>query len=247
MYLVETAFIGGCLWLAKHAPSVARPRNSGRNDCPIAETPSEAISERASKSLFVPLVGRHDDNNGGRFAAPTLAIPAVVKVLVMLSVYLAFLEMLRRYGAFRPGLSPLSKLAVAGGIISFWILISPLKSLAVRQPRAGFLWRADGGFSREGVATNGEGRTDSQGAVNGVQLNLKPWRSPRRLRPGEFRTLAYPGNARPTGRPRMQGAHPRRSISSRRYRASASPPGERPHFLAFGKTRQFVLFAFGMI
>ena len=60
------------------------------------------------------------------FAAPTLAIPAVAKVVVMLAAYLAFLGWLWRNGIFRPELDPLSKFAGASGIISFWILVSPL-------------------------------------------------------------------------------------------------------------------------
>jgi len=44
-----------------------------------------------------------------------------------------FLEWLRRSGIFRAECEPLAKLAVAGGIISFWILISPLTSFGKRN------------------------------------------------------------------------------------------------------------------
>ena len=38
--------------------------------------------------------------------------------------------MLRWCGVFRLRLDPLSKLAVASGIISFWVLVSPLTALS---------------------------------------------------------------------------------------------------------------------
>ena len=112
-YLVEVAFIGGCLWLASRAP------------VPQAQI-GDRKSERSPAWLFAGSLGGMAVTMVVNFAAPTLAIPAVVKVSAMLAVYLAFLEWLRRSGLFRPGLDPLSKFAGASGIISFWILVSPL-------------------------------------------------------------------------------------------------------------------------
>jgi hypothetical protein len=60
------------------------------------------------------------------FAAPTLPVPAIVKIIVMFGVYAAFVLFLRHNRVFDLGLDPLSKFAGAAGMISFWILISPL-------------------------------------------------------------------------------------------------------------------------
>lgn len=112
-HLVEAAFIGGCLWLASRAPAPRAQIGDGR-------------SERSPAWLFVGSLGGMAVTMAVNFAIPTLAIPAVAKVVAMLAVYLAFLGWLRRSGMFRPGLDPLSKFAGASGIISFWILVSPL-------------------------------------------------------------------------------------------------------------------------
>jgi hypothetical protein len=64
------------------------------------------------------------------FAAPALPVPGVAKVVMMLAVYLGFLGFLHYSEAFKPRLDPLSKFAIACGIISFWVLASPLMALA---------------------------------------------------------------------------------------------------------------------
>lgn len=120
-HLVEIAFIGGCLWLAICAPA---PRAAA----------GDARSERSPAWLFVGSLVGLTVTMVVNFAAPTLAIPAVAKVVVMMAVYLAFLEWLRRSGMFRCGLNPLSKFAGASGIISFWILVSPLTSFGKSNP-----------------------------------------------------------------------------------------------------------------
>lgn len=126
-YLVEAAFIGGCLWLASRvpAPSPETVLNAGRP----ARSPAWLFAGTLSGMALTMVVN---------FAAPTLAIPTAVKVVMMLGVYLAFLEWLRRRAIFRPGLAPLSKFAVAGGIISFWILLSPLTTLSKGNPGPAF-------------------------------------------------------------------------------------------------------------
>jgi hypothetical protein len=120
-FLVEAAFIGGCFWLARNMPAPRPVDGDGR----IELAPGKLFFGSLAGMVVTMVVN---------FAAPTLAIPAVVKVVVMLGVYLAFLEWLRRNGVFRPGQLPLSRFAAASGIISFWILVSPLKSLSEGNP-----------------------------------------------------------------------------------------------------------------
>ena len=120
-FLVEAAFIGGCFWLARRTPAPRAKIGDGK-------------SERSPAWLFVGSLVGMAVTMVVNFAAPTLAIPAVAKVVVMLGIFLAFLGWLRRSGIFRPGLDPLSKLAGASGIISFWILVSPLTSFGKGNP-----------------------------------------------------------------------------------------------------------------
>jgi hypothetical protein len=119
-YLVEVAFIGVCVLVTKHTPAPRSAIGGGK-------------SERSPIWLFVTSFAGMTVTMLVGFAAPTLAIPAVAKVVIMLTVYAAYLELLRRNGVFRPGLEALSKFAVASGIISFWILISPLTSFGKRN------------------------------------------------------------------------------------------------------------------
>jgi hypothetical protein len=120
-FLAQAAFIGACLWVARTLPA---PR-----------------LVTASKSSALPAAWLYAGALGGmavtmavNFAAPTLAIPAAAKVTVMLGVYLAFLDWLRRRGIFHPGQKSLSKFAAASGIISFWVLVSPLTSFGKGSP-----------------------------------------------------------------------------------------------------------------
>jgi len=115
-FLVELAFIGGCLWLARCAPA---PRTATMDG-----------PERSPVWLYVTTLSGMAVAMVLSFAAPTLAIPAVAKAVVMLLVYVGFLGLLRWNGTFRPGLDARSKFAVAGGMISFWIIVSPLASFA---------------------------------------------------------------------------------------------------------------------
>jgi hypothetical protein len=115
-YLVEGAFIGVCLWLARSAPAPRAAIDGGR-------------SERPPIGLFVAVLGGMAVMMVIGFATPAVSIPAVAKVVVMIADYLAFLGLLRWCGVFRPGLDRLSRFAVASGIISFWVLVSPLTAL----------------------------------------------------------------------------------------------------------------------
>jgi hypothetical protein len=114
-YLIEGAFVGVCVLLARLSPGPQPAIGGGK-------------SERSPIWLFVASFAGMTVTMVIGFAAPTLAIPALAKVVIMLTVYAAYLELLRRSGVFRPGLDALSKFVVASGMISFWILISPLTS-----------------------------------------------------------------------------------------------------------------------
>jgi hypothetical protein len=112
-YLVEAAIIGACLWLANHAPG------------PRPET-AETRTGHSPLWLYVASLTGMTATTVAGFAAPALPVPAIAKAAVMMTVYAAFLGLLHHSRAFDRGLDPLSKFAVASGIISFWILVSPL-------------------------------------------------------------------------------------------------------------------------
>jgi hypothetical protein len=116
-FLLEIMLIGGCLWLAKSVPA-PRAMNAGE---PYGRSPAWLYAGSLVGMAVTMVVN---------FAAPTLAIPAVAKLAVMLGIYLAFLEWLRRSGVFHPRQKPLARFAVASGIISFWVLVSPLTSFS---------------------------------------------------------------------------------------------------------------------
>jgi hypothetical protein len=112
-YLAEAAIIGACLWLAHSVPA------------PRVET-AETKPLRSPLWLYVgSLCGMSITTIVG-FAAPALPFPPIVKAGMMLAVLAAFLGFLNRNRVFNRDLDPLSKFAVASGIISFWMLVSPL-------------------------------------------------------------------------------------------------------------------------
>ena len=116
-YLVEASIIGACLWLANRVPG-PRPATA------------ETKPGRSHLRLYVASLSGMLATIVVSFTVPALPVPALAKVVVMLTSYLAFLGFLHHNRAFDPGLDPLSKCAVASGIISFWILASPLVALA---------------------------------------------------------------------------------------------------------------------
>jgi len=120
-FLIEAAFIGGCFWLARSVPAICLVREAGR-------------LEHSPAKLFLGSLAGMTVTMVVNFAAPTLTIPAMVKVVVMLGAYVAFLGWLRRCGIFHPGQMPPSRFAAASGIIFFWILVSPLTSLGKGNP-----------------------------------------------------------------------------------------------------------------
>jgi len=119
-FLAEAAFIGGCLWLARRAPATAATAR-GRPEPSPARLYVGSLTGMAITMVI-------------NFAAPTLGIPAAAKVVAMLGVYLAFLGWLERNGMFHPGQGPVTKFAGASGIISFWILVSPLTAFGKGIP-----------------------------------------------------------------------------------------------------------------
>lgn len=68
------------------------------------------------------------------FLAPALNLPAAVSITFMWGVYGVFLWFLQRLGAFHPDFPPDRRLAVASGIIYFWIVVSPATLLAKHNP-----------------------------------------------------------------------------------------------------------------
>jgi hypothetical protein len=116
-YLVEAAIIGACVWLANRVPG---PRPATAETKP-AHSNLWLYVASLSGMLATMVIG---------FTVPALPVLALAKVVVMLTFCLAFLGFLHHNRAFDPGLDPLSKFAVASGIISFWILASPLMALA---------------------------------------------------------------------------------------------------------------------
>ena len=116
-YVAEAIIIGVCLWLAERVPA---PRPAAA-ETKSARPPLWLYVASLSGMLVTMVVG---------FAAPSLPLPGVAKVVVMLTVYLGFLGFLHHSRAFDPGLDSLSRFAVACGIISVWVLASPLMALA---------------------------------------------------------------------------------------------------------------------
>ncbi len=119
-YVVEFAVIAACLWLASQAPG---PRPAAA-EIKAVRSPLWLYVASISGTLVTMVVG---------FAAPALPVPAFVQAALMITAYAAFLGFLHHNRAFDPGLDPLSKFAVAAGVISFWILASPLISFGKRN------------------------------------------------------------------------------------------------------------------
>src|SRR5208337_2158917 len=70
-YLFEAAFIGGCLWLARRVPPPRVEAGGGR----AGRAPIWLFAGTLAGMAVTMVVG---------FAAPTVAIPAVAKVVAML-------------------------------------------------------------------------------------------------------------------------------------------------------------------
>ncbi|MGA2655967.1 MAG: hypothetical protein ABSH34_00445 [Verrucomicrobiota bacterium] len=119
--ILELVIIIACLLAAKHAPGPG-PENAEFN--PL-RSPQWFYFASLIGTTITFLVG---------FAAPSLPMPALAKMMLMAAVYLAFLGFLGRNHAFKPGLPPLAQLAIAGGIVSFWVLVAPVTMIGKGNP-----------------------------------------------------------------------------------------------------------------
>ena len=121
VYAMEFALIAACIFVARIGPGPAIPAK-------------EAIAVRSPRWLFMgALIGFLITMATG-LAAPSLPIPAAARIFIMLTVYALFLVFLRRIHAFDHDFDPLSRYAVAAGMISSFIAASPLISLGKQNP-----------------------------------------------------------------------------------------------------------------
>ena len=120
-YGAALAIIAVCILLARVMPG------------PGAKA-EEAKDVHTPRWLFVAsLIGLLITMFSG-LAAPSLPIPAGARMAIILTVYAALLVFLWRIHIFDNDLGPLSKFAVAAGMISLFILVSPLISFGKRNP-----------------------------------------------------------------------------------------------------------------
>jgi hypothetical protein len=110
-YAVELGIIAACLISARFLPAM-KPESDGP-------------SRSARWYYFAFLIGTLATITAG-VIAPVLPLPAWVQISLMFAVYIGFLCYARRNHGFSPTLPPMSRLACAAGIISFWILACPL-------------------------------------------------------------------------------------------------------------------------
>ena len=91
--LVEASIIGACLWLANRVPG-PRPATA------------ETKPGRSHLWLYVASLSGMLATIVVSFTVPALPVPALAKVVVMLTFYLAFLGFLYHNRAFDPGAGP---------------------------------------------------------------------------------------------------------------------------------------------
>jgi hypothetical protein len=118
-WLIEIAFIGLCILAACVVNGPGTRDSENRH----AQTPIKVAFQTFAAMLATMLVG---------FVTPSINIPTLAKVIVMLAAYLGFLEWLRRCGIFSG--DRMTRFAAACGMISFWVVFSPLKSVALHNP-----------------------------------------------------------------------------------------------------------------
>ena len=112
-YLVEILIIAACLWAARKTSDPQTP--------PAGATHSPRwyyFSVLASFSALMIV----------SFVAPSLALPAFVIIAVMAAAYAIFIRFLFKSGALDAHLPPASAYAISAGVITFWIVVSPLKA-----------------------------------------------------------------------------------------------------------------------
>ena len=111
--------------VATSYPSLRYHAGPGRFAPSVATLAS--VSARVVKVLiFTFLAG---------FGAPGLPIPSWAKVVLMVGIYLIVLWYLNGNSVFERTLPPNAKLAIASGIISFWIMLAPLMTYAKKNPQ----------------------------------------------------------------------------------------------------------------
>ncbi|HEY3852869.1 MAG TPA: hypothetical protein VGO67_00585 [Verrucomicrobiae bacterium] len=120
-YAVEFAIIGVCLLLAHSA------RVSGAE-------PSSAPATRTPRWLFIASFVGILITMVVAVAFPSIPIPPAIIIVIILAIYAMFLGFLHRIRAFDRSLDPLAKFAIAAGMISFFIAVSPLKSFGGHNP-----------------------------------------------------------------------------------------------------------------
>ena len=133
----QLVIIGGCLWLAKNSPG------------PEWESRLATAAVRSARWWFFTSLAGMFTTMVAEFVFPALPLPGVIKVALMLTAFLTYLAWFRREGALAPAQKPILRFAAGCGIVSFWILLSPLMSLAKGNPgpvlfgagTALFLWR----------------------------------------------------------------------------------------------------------
>ncbi len=119
-YAIETGIIIACLIAAYLAPSPANARPAG---------PARSARWLYFAALFGTLA-----TFAASLITPSLAIPFLLKIAIMLAVYGSFLFFLNRRQVFAPSLSFYRQFVFACGIISFWLFVSPLASVIKHDP-----------------------------------------------------------------------------------------------------------------
>ena len=120
-YLIELGIIGACVWLATCVPG---PRTLAREPGPV----------RSSRWLYFAALAGTVITMVVSFVVPAVSMPATLQVMLMFGVLAAFLTFLNHNRVFDLDLDPLAKFAVAAGMISFWLLVSPLTMLSHHSP-----------------------------------------------------------------------------------------------------------------
>ncbi|HEX3988645.1 MAG TPA: hypothetical protein VHZ30_04380 [Verrucomicrobiae bacterium] len=120
-YAVEFAIIGVCLVLA-HSADVWNAEASATS---TIRTPRWLFIASFVGILIVMVAG---------VALPSIPISPGLIIAVILAIYAAFLGFLHRIRAFDRNLDPLAKFAITAGMISFFIVVSPLISLGKHNP-----------------------------------------------------------------------------------------------------------------
>jgi len=128
-YAIELGFVAACLLVAKFLPGPRRLEAStgdgSEEGRPATGSPRRLFFVSLFGTILLFVVS---------FAAPAMNMSAWIMVAAMVGVYLGFLAVLARFRTFDPRLPALSKLAAAGGIITFWLMVSPMAAFGKGNP-----------------------------------------------------------------------------------------------------------------